>query len=137
MRRASWLTTGSDMPTRSSATGPSSWPRSSISSSERSRTAVKRGDRPRSPLAIYVPTVFSPKIEVIPMLYRIVLSLVVCSLACAQSERPDRILAHAVELHQSGDLEAAVREYREFLKVYPDVPQVRSNLGAALAKLGR
>ena len=44
---------------------------------------------------------------------------------------------HAIQLHQSGDLDGAIREYREFLKARPDVVAIRSNLGAALAKSGR
>jgi Flp pilus assembly protein TadD len=45
-------------------------------------------------------------------------------------------LARAVALHQKGDLEGAVREYRESLALAPSV-EGHSNLGAALAALGR
>jgi tetratricopeptide (TPR) repeat protein len=50
---------------------------------------------------------------------------------------PGTLLKLAIELHRSGDLEGAVREYRAFLAARPLVVQVRSNLGAALAGLGR
>jgi tetratricopeptide (TPR) repeat protein len=45
-------------------------------------------------------------------------------------------LARAVALHQAGDLEGAVAAYRESLALAPSV-EGRSNLGAALAALGR
>ena len=49
-------------------------------------------------------------------------------------------LAKAIQLHQAGDFEGAIREYRAFLSTSPkDKSQViaYSNLGAALAHLGR
>ena len=45
-------------------------------------------------------------------------------------------LARAVALHQAGNLEGAVAAYRESLALAPSV-EARSNLGAALAALGR
>ncbi len=45
--------------------------------------------------------------------------------------------ARAVALHQAGDLEGAVRAYGEAVAMDPRNPQLRSNLGAALAALGR
>jgi tetratricopeptide (TPR) repeat protein len=50
---------------------------------------------------------------------------------------PDALLKHAVALHQSGDLDGAIRTYREYLTAQPDSLQARSNLGAALARAGR
>ena len=50
------------------------------------------------------------------------------------------VLANAIELHQAGDFEGAIREYRIFLATSPkDNSRViaYSNLGAALAHLGR
>lgn len=47
------------------------------------------------------------------------------------------ILRHAIELHQAGNFEGAVGEYRAYLKQNPDNVVARSNLGAALSKLGR
>lgn len=49
----------------------------------------------------------------------------------------DAICAHAVELHRSGDVENAVPEYQKCLASRPDAAELRSNLGAALAHLGR
>src|SRR5438067_13606946 len=58
-------------------------------------------------------------------------------IADAQSPPPQQVLQHAISLHQGGDIEGAIREYRAFLKLRPDMVQVRSNLGAALSQAGR
>jgi len=50
---------------------------------------------------------------------------------------PDALLQHAIALHQAGDLDGAIRAYREYLAAQPDSVQARSNLGAALARAGR
>ncbi len=42
-----------------------------------------------------------------------------------------------MQKQQAGDLQGAVPEYREFLKLHPEVAAIHSNLGAALAGLGR
>lgn len=47
------------------------------------------------------------------------------------------LLKEAVTFHQQGKLEEAIRDYEQFLDVYPDAPEVRSNLGAALAATGK
>ena len=39
--------------------------------------------------------------------------------------------------HQQGKLEEAIRDYELFLDIYPDAPEVRSNLGAALVATGK
>jgi len=49
----------------------------------------------------------------------------------------EAILQRAIALHQSGDLEGAIRAYREYLAAQPDSVVARSNLGAALARAGR
>ena len=49
----------------------------------------------------------------------------------------ERHLQEAIALHQSGNFEGAIREYREYLKARPDSMSARSNLGAALAHIGR
>src|SRR5437899_519754 len=49
----------------------------------------------------------------------------------------DRAFAQATQLHESGDLEGAVRGYRAILVSYPRRVDVRSNLGAAYSRLGR
>ncbi len=58
-------------------------------------------------------------------------------LAQTPGETPEEIFARAVRLHQAGDIQGAVREYRNFLALQPDLADAHSNLGAALARLGR
>jgi len=67
------------------------------------------------------------------------LALVVFWLQCLgyAQEAPEQILRQAIEMHQAGDTEGAIRGYRAYLKLRPDSPDVRSNLGAALAGTGR
>jgi Flp pilus assembly protein TadD len=55
----------------------------------------------------------------------------------AAQESPDQILRQAIAMHQAGDTEGAIREYRAYLRLRPDSPGVRSNLGAALSSTGR
>jgi tetratricopeptide (TPR) repeat protein len=50
---------------------------------------------------------------------------------------PAALLAKAVSLHQSGDIEGAVTLYEQVLRLGGGSPGVRSNLGAAYAHLGR
>jgi len=50
---------------------------------------------------------------------------------------PQELLKEAVSLHQAGKLDRAIEDYRLFLDGYPDVVEVRSDLGAALAGAGR
>ncbi len=47
------------------------------------------------------------------------------------------MLARAVSLHQSGDLEGAIAAYEQVLRAGAENAAVRSNLGAAYAQLGR
>ena len=49
----------------------------------------------------------------------------------------DKLVAQAVQLHQAGDLLGAVDAYTAALRIQPDHPGVRSNLGAAYVKLGK
>ena len=58
-------------------------------------------------------------------------------LSAQTSESPQELLKQAIAEHQAGKLADAVRDYRTFLDMYPDVVQVRSNLGAALAAQGQ
>jgi Flp pilus assembly protein TadD len=46
-------------------------------------------------------------------------------------------LSRALELHRTGDFEAAVREYQACLAADPNRAETRSNLGAVLVRLGR
>ena len=59
--------------------------------------------------------------------------------AIAQSgpDSADAAFAQAIQLHQAGDLEGAVRSYQAILVKYPQRVDVRSNLGAAFSRLGR
>jgi tetratricopeptide (TPR) repeat protein len=64
-----------------------------------------------------------------PIFFAVVLS--------GQSSDPACALERAVQLHQAGDYDGAIREYRNCLASQPGRVEVRSNLGAVLAKLGR
>src|ERR1700761_7838615 len=67
-----------------------------------------------------------------------VLALAPSFLGRAQGQlAPQQLVQDAMQKQQSGDLEGAVPEYREFLKLHPEVAAIHSNLGAALAGLGR
>ncbi len=68
---------------------------------------------------------------------RIVVLLIAAGAACAQSSSPEQLFRDAVAAQQHGDDAGAVRKYQELLKSYPDAVEVRANLGAALATLGR
>jgi tetratricopeptide (TPR) repeat protein len=49
----------------------------------------------------------------------------------------DAAFEEATRLHQSGDLEGAIRGYQAILAKHPGRADVRSNLGAAFSRLGR
>jgi tetratricopeptide (TPR) repeat protein len=66
------------------------------------------------------------------------LALFVCVAGLrAQPHDAGCALSHAVELHQTGDLAGAIREYQACLVSDPNRIEVRSNLGAVFARLGR
>ena len=70
----------------------------------------------------------------------VIFALILSALAPAQPARPadpQEILKQAFAAHQSGDITTAIRLYREFLKDHPDVAEIRSNLGAVLARDGQ
>lgn len=50
---------------------------------------------------------------------------------------PQALVQDAMEKQKAGDLAGAVPEYQEFLKLHPEASAIHSNLGAALAGLGR
>jgi tetratricopeptide (TPR) repeat protein len=52
-------------------------------------------------------------------------------------EDVDRAFAQATQLHESGDIEGAIRGYEAILSTHPARADVRSNLGAAYSRLGR
>ena len=54
-----------------------------------------------------------------------------------QAQSPQELVQDGIQKQRSGDLEGAVTEYREFLNQYPQATAIHSNLGAALAGLGR
>ena len=55
----------------------------------------------------------------------------------AQDPAVEREFERATQLHQSGDLQGAVRAYLAILATHPARVDVRSNLGAAYSALGR
>jgi len=66
----------------------------------------------------------------------------ICALAVAvaaqtRSDSVEDAFARATQLHQSGDLEGAIRGYQSILAQHPERVDVRSNLGAAYSRLGR
>ena len=65
------------------------------------------------------------------------LLLLVAGAASAQSSSPEQLFRDAVAAQQRGDDALAIRKYQGLLKLNPDVVEVRANLGAALARLGR
>jgi len=69
------------------------------------------------------------------------LALSLATIAQAQSHQaqqtPQELVQDAIEKQRTGDLQGAVTEYREFLKIHPEATAIHSNLGAALAGLGR
>src|SRR5271168_781353 len=65
-----------------------------------------------------------------------VVALVLSRTSPAQMS-PQQLVQDAMQKQQAGDLEGAVTEYREFLKLHPEAAPIHSNLGAALAGLGR
>lgn len=52
-------------------------------------------------------------------------------------QSPAGLLKEAEAFHRAGKLDQAISDYKLFLEKYPDVPQARSDLGAALAGAGR
>jgi tetratricopeptide (TPR) repeat protein len=69
-----------------------------------------------------------------PTLFPIII-IGLCALALAQS--PQGLVQDAISKQQAGDLAGAVPEYQQFLKLHPEATAIHSNMGAALAGLGR
>jgi tetratricopeptide (TPR) repeat protein len=57
-------------------------------------------------------------------------------IATGQPPASEAILRHAIELHQAGDVDGAIAEYRAYLSKVPGNSMARSNLGAALSRAG-
>jgi tetratricopeptide (TPR) repeat protein len=73
-----------------------------------------------------------------PTLWGFLIVALTTTVSLAQTtQNPQDLLKEAISLHQAGKLDEAIAEYRLFLEQYPDVAQVRSDLGAALAGAGR
>ena len=70
------------------------------------------------------------------LLFALFLAPVLLGTAPAQMT-PQQLVQDAMQKQQAGDLAGAVTEYREFLKLHPEAAAIHSNLGAALAGLGR
>jgi Tfp pilus assembly protein PilF len=69
---------------------------------------------------------------------RIIPSIVLSMLAWTVSaQSPQELVQDAQQKQIAGDLDGAAREYRQFLKTHPEATAIHSNLGAALAGLGR
>jgi tetratricopeptide (TPR) repeat protein len=71
-------------------------------------------------------------------MYRLAVALL-CAGACGAqtAQSPQDLLKEAIRLQQAGKFDDAIRDYRQILDKYPDIPEIRSNLGAALAGEGR
>lgn len=71
-------------------------------------------------------------------MYRVVAVLLGAGCICAQGNlSPQDLLKEAVGAQQSGNLDLAIHDYKLILDMYPDMAEVRSNLGAALAGEGQ
>jgi tetratricopeptide (TPR) repeat protein len=70
------------------------------------------------------------------VLNRLSLALFVATLN-GQTPPSGCVLSRAIQLHQAGEWDAAIREYRVCIAADPGRAETRSNLGAILAKLGR
>src|ERR1700744_354961 len=73
------------------------------------------------------------------LLFALILVPVLSATAQAQMspQQQQQLVQDAMQKQQAGDLAGAVPEYREFLKLHPEATAIHSNLGAALAGLGR
>ncbi len=70
-------------------------------------------------------------------MYRVALSVLCAGVCSAQgTQSPQDLLKEAIAFQQAGKLDDAIRDYRTLLATYPDIPEIRSNLGAALAGEG-
>jgi tetratricopeptide (TPR) repeat protein len=67
----------------------------------------------------------------------VILCLILGLGVLAQAQSPQELVQDAIRKQNSGQLEQAVTEYRQFLQLVPDAPAIHSNLGAALVGLGR
>jgi tetratricopeptide (TPR) repeat protein len=73
------------------------------------------------------------------LLFAFILAPILSAAAQAQMspQEQQQLVQDAMQKQQAGDLDGAVREYEEFLKLHPEATPIHSNLGAALAGLGQ
>jgi Flp pilus assembly protein TadD len=69
-------------------------------------------------------------------MYCVAFAMLCLCLSCAAQNSPQEVMQQAIGAQQAGRFETAVRNYRLLLQQYPDVFEIRSNLGAALAGQG-
>jgi tetratricopeptide (TPR) repeat protein len=75
---------------------------------------------------------------VVGMLKPFLLAFILATTAPPQTpQQLQQLVQDAMQKQQAGDLEGAVTEYRQFLKLHPEAAAIHSNLGAALVGLGR
>lgn len=55
--------------------------------------------------------------------------LILTLAAVSYPQTPEALVQDAISKQRAGDLEGAVKEYREFLKIQPEAAVIRSNLG--------
>lgn len=71
-------------------------------------------------------------------MYRVAVLLLCLRCVFAQDSRsPQEVMKEAVTAQQAGQLDVAVKDYRLLLAKYPNIAEIRSNLGAALAEQGQ
>ena len=71
-------------------------------------------------------------------MYLVVVLFLGAALAYGQSARtPQDVVKEAEAAQQAGNFDLAIQDYRLVLASYPAIPELRSNLGAALAAEGR
>ena len=68
-------------------------------------------------------------------MYRVVALAVLVTCASAQNS-PQEIMDKAIAAQQAGKFDEAVKLYRLLLEKFPNIPEIRSNLGAALSGEG-
>jgi tetratricopeptide (TPR) repeat protein len=73
------------------------------------------------------------------LLFASILAPILSAAAQAQMspQEQQQLVQDAMQKQQAGDLDGAVREYKEFLTLHPEATPIHSNLGAALAGLGQ
>ncbi len=70
------------------------------------------------------------------LMYPVLAALLGVSLAYAQTSSPEDLLKEAISAQQAGHFDQAIHDYRTLLEKYPNIFEIRSNLGAALAGEG-